>query len=679
MELKSLSYKNLRNTSLGMVFKSVMMVVLLSVVSFSATGQDMIIRSFEARPFDVSASMHKRYDLNNRQPCALVKVLLVASGAAFEGNVIGEVEYKVSEYWVYMSMDSRRIVVKFPNYLPVMVEFADYGIKGLESSKTYELVVELPVYAVSPVPTVNQGQQTPAEQISNTALQAENSVQQTGNTVHQAEMSAQQTGHQSDPSIERFEVNGVTFEMVYVPGGTFTMGGTAEQGSEADDNEKPTHSVTLSGYYIGKYEVTQKQWKAIMEYIPRFIDRGENLPVKDVSWIDCREFIRKLNQLTGKKFSLPTEAQWEYAARGGKSGGTKYSGSDNIGDVAWYCDNSARKIHRVGMKNPNSLGIYDMSGNVKEWCMDKYDKDYYRNSPAINPKGPDSGSSRVYRGGGSDDVFATFCRVSYRGSCTPEMRRLGIGFRLCLQEQQDEEPVTDELNNISTNIEKIEANGVEFEMVKVPGGTFTMGGTAEQGSEADDDEIEIHSVTLSGYYIGKYEVTQAQWKAIMGNNPSWFKGDNLPVENVSWDDCQTFIRKLNQLTGKKFSLPTEAQWEYAARGGKSGGTKYSGSNTIEDVAWYDGNRGTHPVGTMDANSLGIYDMSGNVYELCQDWYGYYSSASQTNPTGPDSGSFRVYRGGSWYDFARYCRVSNRCNCAPDEKSKDIGFRLCLER
>ena len=487
---------------------------------------------------------------------------------------------------------------------------------------------------------------------------------------------------QPDPKIEKFEVNVVVFEMVYVPGGTFTMGATAEQGSEADCDEKPTHSVTLSGYYIGKYEVTQAQWKAIMGNNPSFF-KGDNLPVDNVSWDDCQEFIRKLNQLTGKKFSLPTEAQWEYAARGGKSGGTKYSGSDTIENVAWYDGNSGYKTHPVGTKLPNDLGIYDMSGNVFEWCEDRYSK--YPSYSQTNPTGPNSGSSRVNRGG-SWIYYAGGSRVSFRYYFTPDSRLHFLGFRLCCQEPQDEDPVTGVSNKteneviFSFNIEKFEANRVAFEMVKVPGGTFTMGATEEQGAYAEDDERPAHTVTLSGYYIGKYEVTQAQWKAIMGTNPSRFQGDNLPVECVSWDDCQEFIRKLNQLTGKKFSLPTEAQWEYAARGGKSGGTKYSGSDNIDAVAWYRDNadRKTHPVGTKSPNSLGIYDMSGNVEEWCSDWYGDYSSYSQTNPTGPNSGSDRVCRGGGWSYSARSCRVSSRDDGTPDCRYDGLGFRLCLE-
>ena len=216
-----------------------------------------------------------------------------------------------------------------------------------------------------------------------------------------------------------------------------------------------------------------------------------------------------------------------------------------------------------------------------------------------------------------------------------------------------------------------------FEMVYVKGGTFTMGATAEQGSDADSDEKPTHSVTVSDFYIGKYEVTQAQWRAIMGSNPSRFTGDNNPVEQVTWNDVQEFIKKLNAQTGKKYRLPTEAEWEYAARGGnKSKGYRYSGSDSISDVAWYiDNARGTHPVGQKAPNELGIYDMSGNVWEWCQDWYGDYSSSSQTNPTGPSSGSDRVMRGSGWYYSARSCRISNRSFFGPDYRGSNCGFRL----
>ena len=222
-------------------------------------------------------------------------------------------------------------------------------------------------------------------------------------------------------------------------------------------------------------------------------------------------------------------------------------------------------------------------------------------------------------------------------------------------------------------------NGVSFDMIAVKGGTFTMGCTSEQ-SDCWGDEKPTHNVTLSDYYIGKFEVTQELWQAVMGSNPSDFKGNNLPVEQVSWNDVQEFITKLNQKTGANFRLPTEAEWEYAARGGnKSRGYKYSGNNTIGNVAWYwdNSNEKTHQVGTKSPNELGIYDMSGNVWEWCQDWYGDYSSGSQTNPIGSSSGSFRVLRGGSWNNRARLCRVSLRNYYFPDRGSYYFGFRLVL--
>ena len=226
----------------------------------------------------------------------------------------------------------------------------------------------------------------------------------------------------------------------------------------------------------------------------------------------------------------------------------------------------------------------------------------------------------------------------------------------------------------------ITVKGVSFEMVYVEGGTFDMGATSEQGSDAYDWEKPVHRVTLSDYYIGRCEVTQELWEAVMGSNPSNFRGAQNPVESVSWNDCQNFIKKLNSLTGRTFRLPTEAEWEYAARGGnKSRHYKYSGSDNIDDVAWYDDNSGskTHAVGTKSPNELGIYDMSGNVWEWCSDRYGSYSAGAQTNPQGPSSGSGRVRRGGSWGSNARYCRVSYRYSYAPVYGGNSLGLRLVL--
>ena len=242
----------------------------------------------------------------------------------------------------------------------------------------------------------------------------------------------------------------------------------------------------------------------------------------------------------------------------------------------------------------------------------------------------------------------------------------------------------------TTGSEYVESGGglsLNLAMVKVEGSTFTMGCESEQALSCSHSSETTQRVTLSSYHISKYEVTQAQWKAVMGanNNPSYFKGDNLPVENITWFQAKAFCDSLSRMTGKKYALPTEAQWEFAARGGKnSKGYKYSGSNTIGDVAWYcsNSNRTTHAVGTKAPNELGIYDMSGNVWEWCADWYGSYSSSAVTDPTGPNSGRYRVLHGGGWNDDdggGTNCRVSCRWNYyTPDDRRDDFGFRVvCL--
>jgi formylglycine-generating enzyme required for sulfatase activity len=219
-----------------------------------------------------------------------------------------------------------------------------------------------------------------------------------------------------------------------------------------------------------------------------------------------------------------------------------------------------------------------------------------------------------------------------------------------------------------------------IEMVTIPGGTFTMGDTFGDGYS---DEKPTHQVTVSSFSIGKYEVTQGQWQAVMGSNPSYFSscGSTCPVEQVSWDDIQTFITKLNQQSGKKYRLPTEAEWEYAAQGGAQD-QKYSGTNDVNvlgNYAWYSTNSNStpHPVGQKQANSFGLYDMSGNIYEWVNDCYGAYSSTSQANPIGPTTGSYRVVRGGSWIRGAYYVRASYRNYSGPADRGNDIGFRLGL--
>jgi formylglycine-generating enzyme required for sulfatase activity len=231
-------------------------------------------------------------------------------------------------------------------------------------------------------------------------------------------------------------------------------------------------------------------------------------------------------------------------------------------------------------------------------------------------------------------------------------------------------------------------NGVSFKMVPVEGGTFMMGATAEQGDEPRDEEKPAHQVTLSSFSIAQTEVTQALWLAVMGSNPSHFspaygydENLNRPVERVTWNACQVFISRLNELTGMTFRLPTEAEWEFAARGGnKSKGYKYSGSDDVNEVAWHmesSTSMSPQPVATKAPNELNLYDMSGNVWEWCQDWYGSYESGPQVNPTGPTSGSCHIIRGGAWNDGVWACRVSFRSWFEPSYTDYMFGLRLAI--
>jgi formylglycine-generating enzyme required for sulfatase activity len=578
------------------------------------------------------------------------------------------------------------------------------------------------------------------------------------------------------PSDETFTIKGVSFKMVGVVGGTFTMGGTSEQGSDPDDDEYPTHQVTLSSFSIGQTEVTQALWEAVMGSNPSYVipNNGfsENLqrPVDHVSWNDCQLFITKLNQLTGKKFRLPTEAEWEYAARGGNKGRHyKFSGSNNIGEVGWYSGNAYNVgsgnpdygSHTVGTKKPNELGLYDMSGNVSEWCQDWW-SEAYSSSAQSNPTGALTGSHRISRGGcWFHDAEA--CRMTKRINWHQSSAGNACGFRLALGNgpkmplsvshgevtlpvgkqwtigifngsgnyslSNTSGIVTAQFSNhklmltatwsgsttlfVTDNVshdrvaikvtvpdvvtEDYSVNGVPFSMVRVDGGTFTMGATAEQGNtNPAEDEYPTHQVTLSSFSIGQTEVTQALWVAVMGYNPSYFcsyqgysDNPNRPVEYVTWGECQRFIATLNQMTGKQFRLPTEAEWEFAARGGnKRQSHIYAGSDNIYDVGWvwssiptYDegsDNYGTQPVATKIANELGLYDMTGNACEWCSDSYDSYTSNAQTNPSDPATPSiFKNIRGGCWVNGDKYCRVSRRYTEDLWYVGSGLGLRLAM--
>ena len=506
--------------------------------------------------------------------------------------------------------------------------------------------------------------------------------------------------------------NDVELDMIWIKPGTFMMGSPEDELGRGRDETQ--HEVTLTqGYWLGKYEVTQAQYQAIMGTNPSYF-KGADLPVEQVSWNDATNFCAKLTAReraagrlpVGYEYTLPTEAQWEYACRAGTTtalnSGKNLSSEEKcpeMDEVGWYGYNTGEydsdgkhagkgKTYSVGQKLPNVWGLYDMHGNVYEWCLDWYGDGNgdYPASSVTDPTGDSTGTVRIVRGGCWGN-YAYDCRSADRYSTYPIISGRSLGFRVALA------PIRSiDLTNFTVTL----PDDVSLEMVGIEPGTFIMG-SPENELGRDSNETQ-HEVTLTkGYWMGKYEVTQAQYEAIMEVNPSHFvyRGANRPVECVSWNDAMEFCAKLTARekaagrlpAGYEYTLPTEAQWEYACRAGTTtalnNGKNLSRKDAcpeMDEVGWYllnSDDEETYPVGRKRANFWGLYDMHGNVWEWCLDWYGTYPSSSVTDPTGPSTGSSRVMRGGGWDFYARYNRSAYRDSYSPNGSYYSIGFRVAL--
>ena len=475
--------------------KSLLLLLFFVLHVFEICAQELTVKSFKLAENDISAQTQPRKDLNDRN-CALVKVQFVGVISEVEGNVVKPLVSHGNETWVYMPQGSRQLKLLTQSYLPVMVTFADYGVEKLESNRTYVVVITKPISSVGQQKQTLTIRYTPTSAtvlVDNKMVRGSNGVARITLPVGQHTYIVASDGYESEEGMVKLKAsapsnlqiqlskeavaevsnvndaiqsipssspsqsititsdnssstsvtsgaseisipvsNGITIDMVKVEAGTFKMGATSEM-KKPFKWEKPVRQVTLTNdYYMGKYEVTQALWQTVMGSNPSRFKGSNNLPVECVSWDDCQEFIGKLNIMTGRSFRLPTEAEWEYAARGGKkSCGYQYSGSSNILDVAWYWDNSLDGTHVVGMKQANELGLYDMTGNVFEWCKDWYGA--YRSSSLINPAGTASGADRVCRGGGWGSSMRC-CRSSYRDYYPPNYRYGNLGFRLVLSE-----------------------------------------------------------------------------------------------------------------------------------------------------------------------------------------------------------------------------------------------------
>ena len=584
----------------------------------ASIAQELSVKAFVLAPTDITAQTEGRKDLNS-DACALVKISFVGDVADVEGNVIKPLVKRNNETWAFMTQESRQMKVVTKDYLPLMVTFGDYGIEKLQSNRTYVLTLTKPSGAQEPVDAGGNFyaisvQPKDAKVTIDGVLQASSS---------DGEYSAMLA---YGSHTYKVEAGGYISKS-----GSFTIGkgdmtpiSVSLVSALATLNVScPTPAVSL---YVDKKSVGSLPWNGSLK---------EGMHLLEVRKDGYRSQQKTIQLAQQQKLDVAFDAL--SAIQGNLSVNFKPFGSD---------------VYVDGVKVGQSPRVFNgfLVGN---------------HNVEIRKSGYTTSRQTVTISEGQTASISGSLTSSTSSSTANTLSSSG----------------SSQSGNALTIPVK---NGINIEMVKVEAGSFDMGATSEMQNPYSDEK-PVHRVTLTNnYYVGKYEVTQALWQAVMGSNPSNFKGDALPVEQVSWNDCQDFISKLNAMTGKSFRLPTEAEWEYAARGGKkSRGYQYSGSNTLGDVAWYlldwyfDDSGSTHAVGTKQPNELGIYDMTGNVWEWCQDWKGSYSSSPQTNPTGAASGSNRVLRGGSWYNSAKRCRASCRIGITPGGRDDNLGLRLIL--
>lgn len=635
---------------------------IIALAAVAAVAQTMSVAGFEERPMDMDARVTHPVTDPNGQTCALIKVETTQTGFGFDTGVIQVVktEQKIGEVWVYVQPRVKKITIMHQDYEPVRDYYFPTG--ALKEATVYLLKLRT---AGAPVQAAST-QQRSGFLIINSEPQGalvfldEKQVGQTPLTLDRIASGSHSLRLQAPQyAVERRNVS-------VADGQTANVAVTlAARFAEITVQAPQGAVVTVDGDRKGSGTLSWRQGEGLCDIV--------------VSMAGHRDARRQLEVVAGRAQTVQLTPQPIYGSASVDSDlmdaeiwidGKQYGVTPNVVErllvgshtlvlkKSGYAD--LQQQFSVEEGKEASLLVKLPTGRSVQFTSEKpgmqiiVDGKKLGTTPLTAVVGIGHHSVSAMRGGDIIDVRDL--------DITSAGAPLTMAFR--------------DFNNQTFTV-----NGVQFTMVAVKGGTFTMGATSEQGSDAWEDEKPAHEVTLSDYYIGQTEVTQALWEAVMGSNPSDSRGDNLPVEQVSWNDCQEFIRKLNQLTGKQFHLPTEAEWEYAARGGrKSRGYKYAGGNDIGLVArCYDNGIGIHPVGTKQANELGIYDMSGNVWEWCSDWYRNYTSSSQSDPQGPSSGSRRVYRGGCCYNVARLCRVSIRNYNTPNYRGGDLGLRLSCNR
>ena len=514
------------------------------------------------------------------------------------------------------------------------------------------------------------------------------------------------------------EIEGVKTAFRWAPPGSFkrrwSKGTERFWEKQTDwDDDKIDYKITLTqGFWLAETETTQDLWEAVMGENPSEGARSGKTPVNNMSWEEMQEFISKLNAggyaPNGFEFRLPTEAQWEYACL---AGWTKEVYGE-LNDIAWYSKNSEGLVHEVGQKQANAWGLYDMIGNVWEWCSDWYGK--FPNQDLTDYDGPLEGSVRVYRGCSCrSNVWDSEYNRNVEKDLGVRSAERGFRFALVQKERNSSKNVSAaESAAMVTDVEtptqsagswsspdkagarmEVEIRGAKTAFRWAPPGSFTRRwnkGTEsywEEPTNQFDDKQDFEISLTEGFWLAETETTQELWKLLMGENPSEGpRTDKTPVNNVSWQETQEFISKLNDRgyapAGFEYRLPTEAQWEYACMAGTTG-ERYG---ELDAIAWHEGNANDsmHEVGQKEANAWGLYDMLGNAWEWCGDWYGKYPNRDLTDYAGPQSGAYRVLRGGwdvpDWTNpggngSVESCSRSYRG--ARVARGPSVGFRLVL--
>lgn len=649
------------------VFLTLVFLVILTAVFAQIMNEMVVVKQAVIRPDQLIN--HARKDRMGRV-CAGLMIYTDLTGLSFDSNNgVVDLTQQPGSYMVFVSEGERVLYIYKEGFKPLEIILYQYGISGLKSGQVYQIdVTAKDMEASKTLPVVFNV--TPADAVIRVGSKMFVSGQAKSLPLGDNEVVIEKEGYRSIKDNIKVSSTNIQFnytlqktEPVLVkirtnPADTIIYINNAERGNSPD-----------LWLFPGMYElkINKSQYLTVDEVIT-ISENKEN------------EFSYNLTKNTGVvNFTLnPANAQ-VFVNRELASNNTRLELVPGVYMIEIKADKHHSQTEAIEVKLGDNIyknyTLQAMQGTLLLTANPVDTKtELYLDNKLIRTV---TGSARV------SDLFVgeyvLKCSVSgYKSK----------DFKVSIIENEAKE----------FNIILDKGPDVPEGMVYVEGGTFQMG-----SNSGESDEKPVHSVTVSSFYIGKYEVTQKQWTEVMGSNPSHFQGDNLPVEDISWYQAVEFCNKLSQKEGltpaytingrnvtcnwnaNGYRLPTEAEWEYAARGGNKakkrffGGYKnnYSGSNNIDEVAWYSSNSGskTQAVGTKKANELGIYDMSGNVWEWCWDWYGSYSSGAKTNPRGSSSGSRRVLRGGSWLYYAKYCRSAYRRNSSPDDSNLNRGFRL----